>query len=171
MDSRRFGELAGRQPDDGDADFLFALYLSTRPDVQALPVPRSVIEGIARHQQRLQTDDYARRFPSAQSWLVEQDGLPVARIVLDWQPDVLRIVDLAVAGAARRRGIAARLLAALQEECSGRRPIALRVLAANGAARALYEAAGFARDRNAGDGGAALELRWNYVGPEAVQNE
>jgi len=150
----RFGRLAARAPGTGDADFLAALYLATRPDLGALPVPRSVIEGIARHQQQLQLEDYARRYPGAETWLVEEEGMAVARLVLDRSEEALRVVDLAVAPAARRQGIARELLTALQARGGA---IALRVRVENSAARALYASLGFTVRR---DEGAALELAW-----------
>lgn len=154
---RRFGPLDARAPTAADAAFLFALYLAARPDLGALPVPRGVIEGIARHQQALQAADYATRFPHAETWVVEQDGAPVARLVLERDGQRLRVVDLAVATHARRRGIARMLLTALQEEGEGKCAIVLRVLVGNDAARALYERQGFSLLR---DDGFAQELVW-----------
>lgn len=152
---RRFGSLDARAPLAGDASFLFALYLAARPDLGALPVPRTVIDGIARHQQALQAADYAARYPRAETWLVEQDGVPVARLVLDRDAHQIRVIDLAVATQARRRGIAARLLRALQEECDG--ALLLRVRGDNAAACALYDSLGFTLAR---DDGATRELAW-----------
>ncbi|MEW7847427.1 GNAT family N-acetyltransferase [Massilia aurea] len=157
MSERRFGALTGRAPGAQDATFLAALYLATRPDLGALPVPRSVIEGIARHQQQLQTEDYARRYPAAETWLLVDGARGIGKVVLDWTSDTLRVVDLAVAHEARRRGVARTVLLALQHDCHGQRTIALRVRAENAAARALYAACGFAVKQ--GDG-TTLELRW-----------
>lgn len=154
MSWRRFGHLDARAPEPADDDFLEALYLDSRPDLGALPVPRSVIEGIARHQRQLQHDDYALRYPFSQTWLAIEAGKPVARVVLDRSNDVLRVVDLSVAMTARRRGIARTVLRCLQQECEA---IALRVRADNLAARALYAGLGFVP---VGDAGAALELIW-----------
>ena len=157
MKERRFGALTGRAPHASDAAFLAALYLTARPDLGALPVPRSVIEGIARHQQQLQVADYAERYPAAETWLLTAGGQALGRIVLDWGSDTLRVVDLAVAQQMRRRGVARTVLAALQDACRGQRMMALRVRAENLAARALYAACGFAVAR---DDGVTLELVW-----------
>jgi ribosomal protein S18 acetylase RimI-like enzyme len=157
VNERRFGALTGRAPQATDAAFLAALYLATRPDLGALPVPRSVIEGIARHQQQLQVAAYAQRYPAAETWLLVDRKGAVGRVVLDWTSDTLRVVDLAVAPHARRHGVARTLLAALQEACRGERTIVLRVRRENAAARALYAACGFAIVQ---DDGATLELAW-----------
>ena len=155
MSRRSLGHLGARLPGAADEAFLEALYLDARPDLGALPVPRSVIEGIARHQRRLQVDDYARRYPLCETWLVLEEEQPVARVVLDRSGGVLRVVDLSVAAPARRRGVARTVLHALQEEGGA---MALRVLADNAAARALYGTLGFTLQRS---DGAALELGWN----------
>ena len=157
MNERRFGALTGRAPHASDAAFLAALYLATRPDLGALPVPRSVIEGIARHQQQLQVDEYALRYPAAETWLLTDGKAALGRVVLDWTSDTLRVVDLAVAPHARRHGVARTVLGALQDACRGQRTMTLRVRCENVAARALYAACGFAIVR---DDGATLELAW-----------
>lgn len=157
MNERRFGALTGRAPHADDAAFLAALYLAARPDLGALSVPRSVIEGIARHQQQLQVEAYAQRYPAAEIWLLADGQQALGRVVLDWTSDSLRVVDLAVALHARRHGVARTVLAALQAACRGQRTIALRVRCENTAARALYAACGFAVVQ---DDGATLELAW-----------
>lgn len=158
MSGRRFGGLAARAPSSADDAFLDALYLDSRPDLGALPVPRGVIEGIARHQRAMQLEDYARRYATLRTWLVTEGELPIARIVLAGTPGALRVVDLSVAPAARRRGVASRVLRALQEECAR---ITLRVRSGNRAARRLYEGLGFTLLR-ADD--ATMELEWRRKG-------
>ena len=155
MNARRFGRLDARPPGLADDAFLEALYLDARPDLGALPVPRSVIEGIARHQRQMQLEDYARRYPACDTWLVFEADNPVARVVLDRANGALRVVDIAVRATARRRGIARTVLYALQEEGID---IALRVRADNAAARALYARLGFALQR---DDTVTLELCWS----------
>ena len=159
---RRFGHLAGRREERWDEPFLAALYLAARPDLGALPVPASVIDGIARHQRALRDDDYARRYPQAARWVIEDAGKPVAWLMLAEQEEGLRVVELAVAPDARRRGVASTLLRALHDEA---RPLALRVRRENAAARALYVRLGFtlrreAAPEEAAPDEAALELRW-----------
>jgi ribosomal protein S18 acetylase RimI-like enzyme len=116
-----------------------------------------VIEGIARHQQQLQVEEYAQRYPAAETWLLTDGTDVLGRVVLDWTGDALRVVDLAVAQHARRQGAARMVLAALQDACRGQRTMTLRVRSGNSAARALYAACGFAVVR---DDGATLELGW-----------
>ena len=154
----RLASLSARIPCADDADFLAALYLSTRTDLDALPVPRAVVEGIARHQQALQREAYAQACPQAEEGIVEDGAGPLGRLVLDRRPGELRVVDLSVAPRARRRGHARALLLALQAEAVEEgRALALRVRADNAAARSLYAGLGF---QTLPGGGARLELRW-----------
>ncbi|MDY0964748.1 GNAT family N-acetyltransferase [Massilia sp. CFBP9026] len=154
MKERRFGRLGARAPTSADEAFLDALYLDSRPDLGALPVPRGVIEGIARHQRAMQVEDYARRYAALETWLVIDGEAPVARVVLSGEAGALRVVDLSVASAARRKGIASQVLRALQDECER---MSLRVRTENLAARRLYDRLGFTPVR-ADD--ATLELEW-----------
>lgn len=158
MSTRRFGALQARAAAADDAPFLAALYLSTRPDLGALPVPRSVIEGIARHQQALQREAYARACPDAEEWIVEDGEGPAARLVLERREREIRVLDLSVAPRARRRGHARALLCALQAEAGeGGRALALRVRLDNTPARRLYAGLGFRALR---EDGSSQELRW-----------
>jgi ribosomal protein S18 acetylase RimI-like enzyme len=126
-----------------------------------LPVPQSVRAGIIAHQQQLQSDDYRARYPAADYLIVEQDGAPVGRLVIDCSVDTIRVVDLAIAPSARRHGHARAVLAALQlQAAAAGRDLRLRVRRDNGAARALYAALGFKQDHGA-DG--FYELRWAHT--------
>lgn len=152
---RCFGALSAHTPGPEDEAFLAALYLACRTDLGALPVPRSVVAGIARHQQGQRDADYAQRYPGAQSWLLEEAGRAVGWVLLAQGAQGVRVVDLAVDAGQRRKGVARAVLRALQGEEAR---IALRVRADNARARALYASLGFVIVQNQGD---VLELAWN----------
>jgi ribosomal protein S18 acetylase RimI-like enzyme len=152
--ARRFGRLSARAPGLEDEAFLAALYLACRPDLGALPVPGSVVAGIARHQQGQRDADYAQRYPAAQSWLLEQAGCPVGWVLLALVPGGVRVVDLAVDPRQRRRGVARAVLSSLQEK---EEAILLRVRVNNGPARTMYTSLGFGLRQDQGD---VLELAW-----------
>jgi ribosomal protein S18 acetylase RimI-like enzyme len=152
------GALATRAPLAADAAFLAALYASTRADVQHLPVPQSVRDAIIAHQRQLQADDYRARYPRADYLIVEEGGVPVGRVVVDRAAGTLRVVDLAIAPPARRRGHARAVLVALQLQAAAQGCVLrLRVRLDNIVARALYAALGFEEEHSA-DGFA--QLRW-----------
>lgn len=152
--ARGFGALSGRTPGAQDEAFLAALYLACRPDLGALPVPRGVVAGIARHQQGLRDADYAQRYPGAQAWLVEEAGRAVGSVLLAQTGPGVRVVDLAVDARQRRKGVARAVLQALQRE---EEAIVLRVRSDNAPARALYASLGFILVQDQGD---TLELAW-----------
>jgi ribosomal protein S18 acetylase RimI-like enzyme len=134
-----------------------------------LPVPQSVRDGIIAHQQQLQADDYRARYPGAEYLIVEQAGEPVGRVVIERGPDAIRVVDLAIAAPARRRGHGRAVLAALQRQAAAQGCVlTLRVRHDNHAARALYAALGF-DEEHSGDGYAQLRFCPAALGP--AQNE
>lgn len=161
----RFGHLHARPPTPGDAAFLSQLYASTRPDLQYLPVPREVIDAIIGQQERLQAQGYAQAYPQARTLVLEHLGAPVGRLVLNEAPGELRVVDVSVAPAARRRGHARAVLAALQQRArADRASVTLRVRRDNPHARALYAAMGFVAT---GGDEVSEQMRWT----PSAQNE
>lgn len=135
-----------------DAAFLSSLFRSTRPELAMLP------DGLAgmliAQQQRLQELGYRQAFPQAQTLVIEADGQPAGKLLLDEQRQQLRVVDLAVAPAYRGRGLASAVLRQLQG--SGR-DVVLSVAHDNLAAIRLYRSLGFleeARDE------VRAEMRW-----------
>jgi [ribosomal protein S18]-alanine N-acetyltransferase len=98
-------------------------------------------------------------------------GMVLGRVTED-QAEVL---TLAVAPAARRRGIGPALLAAAMQEAAARGAVSLflEVSGANDAARAIYARAGFAdvgrRRRYYADGTDALVMRAALISPSAAE--
>jgi ribosomal protein S18 acetylase RimI-like enzyme len=150
-----------RPASPADAGFLASLFRSTRPELAMLPA--GLAERIANDQQRLQEAGYRASWPEARFLVIEGDGDAVGRLVLATLPDALRVVDLAVAPAARGRGCASSVLRALQEQAvdSGA-SVVLSVAHDNANARRLYAALGFveeARDE------VRATLRWRPAPP------
>lgn len=133
-----------RNTHDGDAPFRRALYAATRDDLRQLPMPAEFIDNLISMQQQIHEEGQRNAFPHAQHWIVECHGEPVGRVVFDMSGDEWRLVDIAIAPAARRRGVASAVLRALQRRAAGQRAaIGLAVAHANDGARRLYAAAGF----------------------------
>jgi len=124
----------------GDENFLKSLYASTRDDLRAAPMFEILLE----MQWRAQRAGYRQDFPAADDTIVEVDGAPLGRLLVERSLQPWRIVDLALLPAARGRGIGAAVLAALQERAGAAgAALELTVRHDNARARRLYLAAGF----------------------------
>lgn len=136
--------LAFRVRNDADAPFEHALYALTRDDLRAMPMPADFIADLISMQQQIQATGQRNAFPHAAYWIVEWQAQPVGRVVVDMVGAEWRLVDIAIAPAARRRGFGGAILRALQASAADRQAaIGLAVARANDGARRLYEAAGF----------------------------
>ena len=143
--------LRVRAVDDGDADFLALLYASTRMDLASTTAAPSFVAALIAMQQRLQAAGYRNDFPGARYLLLERDGAPCARIVVDAGAQALRLVDIALLMDARGQGVGSHVLRALQQ-CAQHAglPLRLAVHHSNPGARRLYVALGFrTHSRNA----------------------
>jgi ribosomal protein S18 acetylase RimI-like enzyme len=102
---------------------------------------------------------YTEQYPAAEDWiLLDSDGTPAGRLLLDRQPDRWRIVDIAVLTARRGQGLGAGALMECQRQAAaaGAR-LDLQVRPEN-PARRLYERLGFKVVR---EDAIAAELVWN----------
>lgn len=153
--------LHARAPNDDDFDFLARLYAATRMDLHSATADPAFVAQLVAMQQRLQSAGYRDRFPDA-AWLVlEQDGVPCGRIVIDAGPSALRLVDIALLPQARGHGLGRHVMRALQAHAAGLGvPLTLSVHHTNPRARRLYLALGF---RAHGTNPAADEMMWNNV--------
>ena len=109
--------------------------------------PQGLDDGMAELllelQRRAQDAGYRQAFPDAEHCVIEADGVPCGRVVLDWKWDQVRVVDVALLAGSRGRGVGERLLRSLQQGAAvaGRR---VRLCVAHGnPARRLYERLGF----------------------------
>ena len=136
--------LRARTPDDADAEFIARLYAATRPDLASTTAAPSFVASLIAMQQRFQAAGYRTDFPSASYLLLERDGAPCGRIVVDAAAHTLRLVDIALLPAARGQGVGSHVLRALQDCAAGAGlPLSLAVHRSNPRARQLYLALGF----------------------------
>jgi ribosomal protein S18 acetylase RimI-like enzyme len=139
-----------------DADFLFALFRSSR-EAEFAPLTQAQRESLLRFQHQVQARDYAERFPHSEHFIVELDGQPAGRLLLNRDAGELRVVDIAVLPAMRGRGIASTVLKSLISEAEAAGiPLRLSVWHDN-PALTLYRRLGFCvRAENV----THLELEW-----------
>jgi len=135
------GQTALRPVSASDQDFLLELVTGTREDLALLdPAIRNML---VRMQYEAQLSDYHRRFPTMEESIVLADGVPAGRMIVARRPSEIRLLDIGLLPAFRRRRIGSSLLARLQDESAAAGlPLRLHVLQGNPAA-GLYQRLGF----------------------------
>jgi GNAT superfamily N-acetyltransferase len=150
------GKLVLRSEAPTDAPFLRSLFATSR--ASTFEPAQLSDEGLTRllHMQfEAQRDHYARHYPEARSWLLVEDGEAVGRLVETEETDSLLLIDLAVAPAARRRGLATWMIGVLAEKArAGGVPLRCHVDPINDAVQ-MYARLGFTVT---GDEGGSLVL-------------
>jgi len=127
-----------------DQEFLYQLYASTRlHEIAGFGWPAAQQEMFLRMQFNAQYRSYEAAYGQAEHRIVEQDGKPVGRIMVQWQKDFALLVDIALLAEHRGRAIGGGLLSDLIQQCARKRvPLRLQVLKTNPALR-LYRRLGF----------------------------
>jgi ribosomal protein S18 acetylase RimI-like enzyme len=131
---------------DYDREFLFKLYASTRADeIAPFGWPPAQQEAFLRMQFTAQQQWYIMSYAQAEHQIIEQDGVPIGRLMVSRAQPVAVLVDIALLPEHRGKGIGGGLVRALIEQCNqARLPLRLQVLKTNPALR-LYERLGFNR--------------------------
>jgi GNAT superfamily N-acetyltransferase len=141
-----------------DEDFLRELYFDTRDDLDGMFADEDLKRNLLLMQHRGQIQTYARQFPDASNHVVELDGEPIGRLMVDRQPGSIRCIDISLIPEKRGNGIGSFLLKNLLDECAEKGvPCTLHVLITN-PARRLYERLGFRVEE---DDGTRFFMRWN----------
>ena len=128
-----------------DQAFLDTLYSSSRDDLQLWGVDPAFVTQLIKSQQQVQMAGFQNAYPDAAHWVMECDGQPIGRVVVSTTAADLRVVDIAVHPASRRKGAARAVLQVMQTHAAQTgRTLSLAVAKANTGARQLYDALGFA---------------------------
>jgi ribosomal protein S18 acetylase RimI-like enzyme len=134
-----------------DQDFLFRLYASTRMhEIAAFGWPAAQQEAFFRMQFTAQQRWYAATYAQAEHQIVEQDGQPIGRTMVEREntlggKGIALLVDISLLAEHRGRGIGGKIVRDLIEQCRGDgTTLKLQVLQTNPALR-LYERLGFLR--------------------------
>ncbi|HEV8543522.1 MAG TPA: GNAT family N-acetyltransferase [Verrucomicrobiae bacterium] len=127
-----------------DRPFLFRLYARTREEELSLTGwSRSEKEAFLEMQFRSQQEDYHRRFPDGEFFVIVCHEEPAGRITLHRGAREIRVVDLIVSPEWRGRGLGTILLRRILEEAEQKNKIVrLHALKAERAVR-LYQRLGF----------------------------
>jgi ribosomal protein S18 acetylase RimI-like enzyme len=129
-----------------DQEFLFRLYASTRQhEIAAFGWPEPQQQAFLRMQFNAQQHWYEMSYGQADHQIVEQDGIPIGRIMVSRQRAFILLVDIALLPEFRGQGIGGELIRQLILECDQRKlPLRLQVQRINPAQR-LYERLGFSK--------------------------
>lgn len=127
-----------------DAPFLEQLHRSTRPDLQQLDAMPEQVEAITAQQYGVLQSGIGASFPNAMQFVVEQAAERVGTVVVDFGPNEVRLIYLALLPALRGKGHGRQLLRGLQQAAARTQaPLAVTVWRSNPRARALYLELGF----------------------------
>jgi ribosomal protein S18 acetylase RimI-like enzyme len=143
---------------EADRDFLRDLYASTREqELDQVGWADGAREAFVEHQFDAQDRHYRANYPGATLDMVELDGEPAGRLYVHRGENDIRIMDIALAPAFRRRGIGTRLIEELIAEAgSSGRALSIHVELQN-PARSLYDRLGFV---GAGEHGVYVLMEW-----------
>lgn len=142
----------------GDSEFLYRVYAGTRAEELAMTDwSAEQKEQFCRMQFQAQTADYTANYPQAHHSIIECDGAPVGRLIVERGERELSIIDIAILPEARGGGIGTRFLRELMDEASAAgQTVRIHVEKFNRALR-LYVRLGF---RPIEDKGIYLLMEW-----------
>lgn len=164
--SSPFGLLRLRPERDEDRDFRFCLFRNSRLAEFALlrrQITPEVYDRVMQMQFQAQTVSYRAQFPEARFDIIELDGVPIGRIVVDRPPGMIHIVDQAVIPAERNRGIGTAIMQALMDEAGRMRlPVRLKVASSNDPSMRLYLRLGFVPIETVP---LYIEMEWRALSP------
>lgn len=144
-----------------DNEFLFTIYANTRADEMALvDWSETQKESFQRMQFHAQRQQYQFTYPNAINQIIEFNGVPAGRLIVDRSANETLLVDIALLPDFRNLGLGASLLRSLQAE--GKK-ISLHVIRSNPAVN-LYQRLGFIF---VGEEAFYSKMEWS---PAAVRN-
>jgi ribosomal protein S18 acetylase RimI-like enzyme len=150
IDGSTFASTAGgfsrRMERADDEAFRFDLFCQSRgPGEDFVFLDKALRDQLLRQQFAGQTATYHAQYPDALFEILEQNGVPIGRIVTTRAAEALTIVDIALLADWRGRGIGTQVLMAILDETKASRlPVRLSVFLTNTAALRLYNRLGFA---------------------------
>jgi ribosomal protein S18 acetylase RimI-like enzyme len=138
------GVLTLRPERDDDREFRYRLFCGSRQPEFALVFPPPVYQQVMAHQFHAQTVGYRTQFPQARFDIVELEGRPIGRIVVDRPGGMVHIVDQAIVPELRGRGIGTAIMRALMDEArAANLPVQLEVASETDPSAQLYLRLGF----------------------------
>ena len=129
---------------EDDRDFRYRLFCDSRQPEFALVLPPPIYQQVMAHQFEAQTVSYRNDFPQARFDIVELDGMPIGRTVIDRSETKFHIVDQAIVPHQRGRGIGTAIMRAVMDDATAAGlPVQLEVDSENDPSYRLYKRLGF----------------------------
>ena len=163
--------FALRPSGEEDRAFQRVLFAASRTDAPFLAVwPSEQREPFLDSQFHFQSIHFAQAHAGADFLILERDGAPLGRLILDRTGADWMVVDIAMVPERRGQGIGTRLLRAVQEgaRAAGASGVVLSVEVMNGAAYALYARLGFVAGQDV-EMGTHIPMRWDAAGGGSAQ--
>ena len=139
------GRLTLRPETKDDLPFRFQLFIRSRPpEWDQVYLPIEELTQLMNQQFWAQTETYLARFPEARFDIIELNGEPIGRIVVNRPGDRIHLVDQAIAPQLRNQGLGTAVMRSLmQEAAAGGLFMTLKVSNANDPSMRLYSRLGF----------------------------
>ena len=140
-----------RAETDADYPFIAALFAETRRDeLTHVPWPEQAKRDFLASQCRLQHDHYAKHYAHAELLLIECSGRPIGRIYVHASTGEIRLMEIALLGSYRNRGIGTALVRGLQDLAASRQICVTLHVEPTNPAQNLYRRLGFGFVENRG---------------------
>lgn len=133
-----------RLVEESDTDFLRKVYASTREqELNYTDWSPEQKEQFCLQQFAAQDDHYRKHYPAAEFFIIEREGIPAGRLLVDRRPTDIHILDIALLPEHRKAGFGTFLLEQLLAEArTAGKTVSIYVEKFN-RARSLYERLGF----------------------------
>ena len=150
--------ISFRPETEGDVEFLYRLYASTREmELSVVPWDDAQKEAFLQQQFEAQRKHYFHHYDRAEYSIILENGNPIGRLYVNRLADDVRIIDIALIPESRGRGIGRMLLQEILEAALAEgKTVSIHVEAFNPALH-LYERLGF---RQIDTYGPYLLLEW-----------
>ncbi len=124
--------------------FIFECYKSTRlAEMQQWGWSEPQANAFLQMQYTAQSRSYALQYPNARTYVIQQDGQWIGRMIVDSSDTVTALIDITLLPSYQNQGIGSQLIRELQAEASrSGKGVVLHVQRTNPAAK-LYQRLGF----------------------------
>lgn len=141
--------LGLRLATSNDTLFIESLFHSTREFLYVAEQENEYIKNIIDQQLELQTQSYGSQSPNLMTFIIDKQGIPIGRLVLDFGSNVAHVIDVALIKEARNKGYGKSIIQAVQYTASKQSlPVSLMVSKQDSIARNMYGKLGFSTEES-----------------------